>query len=146
VGALLRLCWQQAREHMLEAVRQGGFTDLQEAHFAVFTYPLPDGVRPSDLARQMHLSRQAANYILGQMEEMGYVERRAGAESSRRLVYLTERGWAVADIIYTALRQLQGRWAEEVGRERFSTFMEVLRLLAATDKPVTDAGPQSLSV
>jgi DNA-binding MarR family transcriptional regulator len=131
VGALLRLCWQRARGHMHEAVRAAGFIDLQEAHFAVFSYPLPNAVRPSDLARQLCMSRQATNYLLGQLEQLGYLERRAMPGSDRRLVYLTKRGWSVAETIYMALRQLQEQWADEVGHGRFDDFMEVLRSLSA---------------
>ena len=126
VGAMLRLCWQHVREHIFDAVKHAGFADLQEAHFAVFSYPLPDGVRPSDLARQMRVSRQAANYLLGQLEDLGYVERRAESDGERRLVYLTDRGWRVGEVIYTSLRELQGRWRKEVGGQRFDAFMEVL--------------------
>ena len=134
IGALLRLCWQRVRAHMHEAIRPGSFTDLQEAHFAVFSYPLPDGVRPSELARQLRVSRQATNYLIGQLEELGYLEGRSTSDRDQRLVYLTERGWRVADTIYASLRQLQERWADEVGRERFSDFMDVLRLLSTEDQ------------
>ncbi|MGK9214178.1 MarR family winged helix-turn-helix transcriptional regulator [Neorhizobium petrolearium] len=130
VGALLRLCWQRVRTHLHEAIRAHGFTDLQEAHFAVFSYPLPNGVRPANLARQLRMSRQATNYLLGQMEGLGYLERRVGTEGDRRLVYLTERGLQVAHLIYACLRELQGQWASEVGQDRFELFLEVLRLLA----------------
>jgi DNA-binding MarR family transcriptional regulator len=135
VGALLRLCWQRVRAHMHEAIRANGFTDLQEAHFAVFSYPLPNGVRPSDLARQLRISRQATNYLVGQMEGLGYLERRIGPNGDRRLVYLTERGSRVADVIYASLRELQAQWADEVGHDRFKTFMEVLRLLSKGPSP-----------
>jgi DNA-binding MarR family transcriptional regulator len=118
---------------MHAAIREAGFADLQEAHFSVFSYPLPDGVRPSDLARRMHMSRQAANYLIGQMEELGYLERRAGPGSDRRLVHLTDRGWQVAEVIYASLRRLQEEWAEEVGQERFGDFMAVLREIAARE-------------
>ncbi len=133
VGALLRLCWQRVRDRLHADIREAGFTDLQEAHFAVFSYPLPDGVRPSDLARRMHMSRQATNYLVGQMEELGYLERRAGPETDRRLVYLTGRGLQVAEVIYASLRRLQEQWAEEVGQERFNGFMAVLRELSVRD-------------
>jgi DNA-binding MarR family transcriptional regulator len=115
---------------MHDAIRANGFTDLQEAHFAVFSYPLPDGVRPSDFARQLQMSRQATNYLVGQMEELGYLERRTGPEGDRRLIYLTERGSRVADVIYASLREQQEQWADEVGHDRFKDFMEVLRILS----------------
>ncbi|HEX2137413.1 MAG TPA: MarR family transcriptional regulator [Microvirga sp.] len=138
IGALLRLCWQRVREHMHAAIRAAGFTDLQEAHFAVFSYPLPDGVRPSELARQLRMSRQATNYLLGQLEQLGYVERRAAPGSERRRVYLTERGWRVVDAIYASLRELQEQWALEVGQDRFRAFMDVLRQLAAREAQAPD--------
>ena len=135
VGALLRLCWQRVRAHMHEAIRANGFTDLQEAHFAVFSHPLPHGVRPSELARQLRMSRQATNYLVGQMEGLGYFERRIGPNGDRRLVYLTERGSRVADVIYASLRELQAQWADEVGQDHFEAFMEVLRLLSKEPSP-----------
>lgn len=135
VGALLRLCWQQVRDHLHEAIRQQGFTDLQEAHFAVFSYPLPDGIKPADLARQIHMSRQATNYLLGQLEALGYLERRPTPKGGRRLVYLTDRGWRVADTIYAASRQWQAQWTDQVGHDQFRVFLEVLRHLAAPRVP-----------
>jgi len=120
---------------MHEAIRANGFTDLQEAHFAVFSHPLPHGVRPSELARHLRMSRQATNYLVGQMEGLGYLERRIGPNGDRRLVYLTERGSRVADVIYASLRELQAQWADEVGHDRLKTFMEVLRLLSKGPSP-----------
>ena len=130
VGALLRLCWQQARARLNEAVRAAGFTDLQDAHLSVFAWPLPEGERPSDLARRIGASRQAANHLLAQMEAMGYLERRSPAGSERRLVYVTSRGWRVAEAIWASMRGLQQEWAEEVGAEKFADFLAVLRQLA----------------
>jgi DNA-binding MarR family transcriptional regulator len=131
VGALLRICWQRARDHMHAAIRAAGFSDLQDAHFVVFSYPLPDGARPTELARRLRMSRQAANYLIGQLERLGYLERRPAPGGDKRLVYLTERGWRVAEVIYASLRRLQEEWAEEVGRDRFDQFIDVLRRLSS---------------
>ena len=130
VGALLRLCWQHARRRIDDAIRENGFTDLQDSHLLVFQYPVPDGVRPSALARQLRMSRQATNYVIAQLEQLGYLERRAGPDGARRLVYLTPRGWRVVETIYACSRGLQKEWAARVGRKRFEEFMDVLRALA----------------
>lgn len=134
VGALLRLSWQRVRRHINAAVRAGGFDDLQDAHLMVFQYPAPDAVRPAALARRLGMSRQAANYLIAQLEALGYLERRAAPESGRRLVHLTARGWRVVETIYASLRQFEDEWAAEVGRKRFADFMEVLRLLSAEER------------
>jgi DNA-binding MarR family transcriptional regulator len=131
VGALLRLTWRRVRERLSAAIRDAGFTDLQEAHLIVFSYPLPDGVRPSELARQIRISRQATNYLVGQLESLGYLERRASGSGRRRLIYLSARGWRVAETIFACLRQLQAEWRTEVGATQFDTFMDVLRQLSA---------------
>ena len=131
VGALLRLCWRRVREQLKLAIRAAGYVDLQDAHLAVFSYPLPMGVRPSQLARQIGMSRQATNHLILQMEALGYLERRAPEGNGRRLVYLTERGWAVSRTIFATLAQIEADWAQAVGQARFAEFMATLRRLAA---------------
>jgi DNA-binding MarR family transcriptional regulator len=133
IGALLRLCWRRVRSRIEEAIRAADFHDLQEHHLAVFTYPLPDGVRPADLARRMGMSPQATNYLIAQVEALGYLERRSPKGSDRRLVYLTKRGSRVGETIFACLSSLQAEWAAEVGQERFGSFMDVLRQLAAEE-------------
>jgi DNA-binding MarR family transcriptional regulator len=130
LGALLRLTWQRVRARMHQAIREAGFTDLQEAHFAVFSYPLPHGVRPSELARNMRMSRQATNYLIVQLEALGYLERRAPQGSDRRRVYLSERGQKVGETIHACLREVQAEWSKEVGSDEFKRFIDVLRQLS----------------
>jgi len=129
------MCHQRVRERMQEAAREAGFTDLQDAHWAVLTYPPPDGVRPSELARRIGMSRQATNHLIGQLEALGYIERRSSGESTRRLVHLTPRGWQVCEVIWACLRRIHAEWAAEVGEERFATVLEVLRFLAQQEGP-----------
>jgi DNA-binding MarR family transcriptional regulator len=130
-GAMLRIVLQHVRGQMLRAIHEAGFTDFQEAYFGIFSYPLPDGSRPAELARQKRMSRQAINYLLAQLEKLGYVERRASEGSERRLVYLSLRGLKVAEVMFACLRQLHADWAGHVGVERFEAFVEVLRALSA---------------
>lgn len=143
MGALLRLTWQRVRGRLQEAVREAGFTDLHDAHFAAFTYPLPNGVRPSELARKMRMSRQAANHLISQLEGLGYLERRAPPGTPQRLVYLSPRGQKVGETIYASLRRLQAEWADEIGHDEFTGFMDVLRKLSAAPEgePVGDRAP-----
>ena len=126
----MRITWQHVRHQMLQAIHEAGFADFQEAHFAVFSYPLPDGVRPSELARQKKMSRQAINYLLVQLEGRGYVERRQADDADRRLVYLTDQGRQIAEAIFACLRRLHEEWAQEIGQERFEVFLDVLKQLA----------------
>ena len=134
VGALLRLCHERVRARLDEAIRAAGFTDLQATHMAVFSFPPPDGVRPSDLARRIRMSRQATNHVIAQLEALGYLERRAIEGSERRLVYMTERAWRLIEPIFACLREVEAEWASEVGPERFRDFKTILRRFA-TEAP-----------
>lgn len=130
LGALLRLGYQRIRGQLQEAIHAAGFTDLQEAHFVVLSYPPPEGERPSAIARRIRMSRQATNHLLGQVEALGYIERRATGVSDRRLVFLTDRGRAVCEVIHATSRALHADWAEALGSKRFAEFLAVLRQVA----------------
>jgi len=114
---------------MAADVAAAGFDQLQDAHLSVFQYPGPDGLRPVDLARQIRMSRQATNYLIAQLEEFGYVQRR-GKSGERRRVYLTARGRTVLDTIHASVKRSEARAARQVGRGRFDVFMDVLRTMA----------------
>jgi DNA-binding MarR family transcriptional regulator len=100
----------------------------------VFLYPGPDRTRPSELAARINMTKQAMNYLLGQLEELGYIERRADGKNGRRLVYLTSRGWQVRETILAAVREVETEWASILGRKRFGEFMNMLRQLSPLGK------------
>jgi DNA-binding MarR family transcriptional regulator len=131
VGALLRQCLEHVRARIEADLKSAGFTDLQPTHLAVFSFPPPDGVRPSDLARRIRMSRQATNHIIGQLEGMGYLERRAERKGERRRIYLTPRTWGMVKVVHATLLGIQAEWAAEIGPDRFQDFMATLRRFAA---------------
>jgi DNA-binding MarR family transcriptional regulator len=96
-------------------------------------YPHPDGVRPSELAKRTNMTKQAMNYLLLQLETLGYIERRAENGDRRRLVYLTRRGWQVVDTMRAAVKQIEAEWTAILGLKRFEQFMDMLRQLSAID-------------
>ena len=96
IGALLRVPLDAVLGRMLAGLHAEGFTDLNAAHLPLLRYPGPENRRPSDLAAEVRMTRQATNYLLGELERLGYLVRREdpGDRRSKR-VHLTERGWAV---------------------------------------------------
>jgi DNA-binding MarR family transcriptional regulator len=138
VGALLRMAYQITREHQLRALREHGFGDLNQALLSVMVYPHPDGIRPGDLAERINMTRQATNYLLGQLEALGYIERRAKKGSARRLVFLTRRGWQSVDRHRAAVLEIEAQWAAAIGQKRFGDFKETLTQLVALDRNLRD--------
>src|SRR5215204_366305 len=61
---------------ILTGLHDRGFADLVPAHFPVLRYPGPENRRPSDLAAEARMTKQAMNYLLGQMQQLGYLARR----------------------------------------------------------------------
>ena len=78
---------------MLERLHERGFDDFDAAHLNVFQYPGPQGARPSELAARLRISKQALNYLLGELERLDYLERRPDPDDLRsKRVALTPRG------------------------------------------------------
>ena len=133
IGALLRAPTDAIRVRMLAELHAAGFTDFVQAHFAVLRYPPPDGLRPSDLANSAGMTRQAMGYLLGQLEQLGYLTRDDDPEDQRsKRIRLTERGYAAAQTIRHTVAEIESELAEELGPEPFSQLRELLVKLNAT--------------
>ena len=127
IGALLRIPWEAVQRHMLERLHERGFDDLDAAHLNVFQYPGPQGARPSELATRLRISKQALNYLLGELERLDYLERRPDPDDLRsKRVALTPRGTSVISVIRQAVGEVETAWAQQLGPERFAALRELL--------------------
>jgi DNA-binding MarR family transcriptional regulator len=132
IGALLRAPWEVVRERMLAGLHARGFTDLHAAHLNVLQYPGPDGLRPSELAAQTRMTKQAVNYLLGQMEHLGYLERRDDPADQRfKRIHLTRRGHRAVRAIREIVGEVEAEWEEELGRDSFAELRELLGRLSS---------------
>src|SRR5205809_6062020 len=112
IGALLRMPWEAVQRHMLERLHERGFADFDAAYLTVFQYPGPQGARPTELATRLRISKQALNYLLGELERLGYLERRPDPDDLRsKRVALTSRGIAAVDAIRAAVADVESAWA-----------------------------------
>ena len=122
---------------MLRDLHEAGFDDLVPAHLNVLQYPGPENRRPSDLAAETRMSKQAMSYLLGQMEALGYLERRDDpADNRSRRIRLTPRGRRAIAAIRRTVAEIEAEWAAELGKQDFDRLRELLgRLgeLAAAD-------------
>ena len=134
IGALLRLPYEVVRRRLLDGLHAAGYTDLTAAHLSVMLYPPSAGQRPSDLAVQRGMSRQALNYILGQVEELGYIERLGDPDDQRsKRIALTPRGRKAGEIMRRTVLDIEREWSEQLGPERFA---ELKRLLTELSREV----------
>lgn len=114
-------------------LHDASFTDLVPAHFAVLRYPGPENRRPSELAAEAGMTKQAMNYLLGQMQHLGYLTRDDDPEDQRfKRVHLTERGHAAAHAIRESVREIEAELEQELGPPKFDQLRQLLTQLNAT--------------
>jgi DNA-binding MarR family transcriptional regulator len=127
IGALLRMPWERVLRRMLERLHEHGFDDIDAPHLNVLLYPGPQGARPSELAAQRGMSKQAVNYLLGELERLGYLERRADPHDRRsKRIALTRRGELAAHTIRAAVTELERDWEQQLGPKRFAQLRGLL--------------------
>jgi DNA-binding MarR family transcriptional regulator len=145
IGALLRMPLDAVHRRMLERLHEQGFTDFDPAHLIVFQWPGPDDTRPSELAARLQISKQALNYLLGQLERLGYLERRPDPRDQRgKRIAVTKRGRAAIRVIRQAVQEIETAWAEQLDPERFAeleTLLLDLNRLVAGHEAVTADSP-----
>jgi DNA-binding MarR family transcriptional regulator len=130
IGALLRMPGDVVRRRMLAALHDRGFTDIVPAHLMLMRWPGPQGQRPSEIAAQTQMTKQAVNYQLGQLEGLGYVERRLDTDDQRsRRVHLTPRGREAAKTMRDAVIQLEAEWSALLGGDEFEHLRTLLTRL-----------------
>jgi DNA-binding MarR family transcriptional regulator len=132
IGALLRMPFEVVRDRMLAGLHERGFGDLVAAHLDVFQYPGPENQRPLDLAKHTRMSKQAMNYLLGQLERLGYLTRWQDPEDQRfKRVHLTKRGQAAGQAIREIVLEVEADWEERLGPARVAKLRDLLKQLNA---------------
>jgi DNA-binding MarR family transcriptional regulator len=139
IGALLRVPFETVRDRMLAGLHERGFTDLVAAHLDVFQYPGPENQRPLQLATQTRMSKQALNYLLGQLEQLGYLTRETDQDDQRsKRIRLTRRGHAALKAIREIVQEVETEWEQQLGPRKFAQLRVLLTQLYALTTRTND--------
>lgn len=96
-------------------------------------YPGPENQRPSELATQTRMSKQALNYLLGQLEDLGYLTRQEdNADQRSKRIHLTRRGHAAIRAIREIVLEVEAEWEKQLGARQFAQLRDLLTQLHAT--------------
>jgi DNA-binding MarR family transcriptional regulator len=121
---------------MLAALHDRGFNDLAEAHLVVLRYPGPQGRRPGEIAAGTGQTKQATNYLLGQLERLGYLERGEDPDDRRsKRVYLTPRGVEAAMVMRETVAEVEREWSAQLGQDDFEQLRSLLSRLSGILPP-----------
>lgn len=134
IGALVRRPAEAVHLRILREAQDAGFADLVQAHLAVLRYPGPNGRRPSELAAEVGTTKQAMNYLLGQLEQLDYVRRSDDPEDQRsKRVFLTERGEALRKVIRRSVTRIENELEKELGAASYAQLRTLLVRLNDTE-------------
>lgn len=106
-----------------EVNRQAGRRLLTPALVRLLPHLSRDGIRPTELARRVDVSKQAVGQALAGLEAMGFVELVPDPSDGRaRLVRLTAAGEAAYAHGHDVLAFYAGQLAERLGKARFTVL------------------------
>ena len=127
---MLRVVWQWVRDQMYEGVVAAGYDDLNSAHVGLWRYPGLEGVRPSQLAERVGVTKQSVNDLLGHLEGHGYLLRVPDSVDGRaRVIRLTAKGRRLQETIYAAAGAAQQQIEEILGPRRYAQLHSSLEFL-----------------
>jgi len=139
IGALLRVPFETVRDRMLAGLHERGFTDLVPAHLNVLQYPGPQNQRPSELAARTRMTKQALNYLLGQLERLGYLTRHGDDSDQRsKRIHVTPRGHAAIKAIREIVQEVEAEWEGQLGPRKFAQLRNLLVQLQPIAAPTDD--------
>lgn len=137
LGPLLFECARLLDEvAQAEVNREAGARVLTPALVRLLPHLTVDGVRPTELARRIDVSKQAVGQALADLAGRGFVEQVPDPADGRgRLVRLTRAGVAAFDHGRAVLTFYEHALAERLGRPK----VETLRSTLAAALPVLEA-------
>jgi DNA-binding MarR family transcriptional regulator len=122
------MAWEQVRDELILGLIAAGFDDLRPSHAPLVRYVLSEGLRPTELAEQLGLSKQTVNGLIREFETKGYIRLDADPDDGRaKRITLTERGLDLGNTASRLSAEVGRRWAERIGNERYAEFEDVLR-------------------
>lgn len=131
IGALMLIGWLWVREQVLEGVCAAGYRDLTPAHIALVRRPTMDGLRPVEIAKRMHITRQSVHELLAHMEQQGYLRREADVSNGRaQIVRLTDTGRRLELEIRARAEAVEAQMAALIGEEHCTELRAGLLELA----------------
>jgi len=127
-AVLMDLAWRAFRRRLDEGVtpRVAGL-GLRPSHLRLLSLTPTDGMRVTDLAARVGMTKQALGEFVTTLQAAGLVEVTVDQRDRRvRRVRPTPSGQELQQVVESAIAGIERQWASQVGPKRWATFREVL--------------------
>jgi DNA-binding MarR family transcriptional regulator len=125
IALFQRFCWLD--EGLQARLHNRGWPDVSRPQSMVMTNIVTGIVRPSDIARNLGVSRQAIHSTINQMVAVGIVALEPDPDDRRHMVVsLTETGARMRQDAQRAMDALSDQLAERLGQDRFAALIATL--------------------
>ncbi len=132
LAALLRIPYRELVRTLYERLGKQGFDDLQPAHSQVFPYLRGGPSQSAVLAERAQITKQSMSYLLGSLEERGYVSRSTSAQDGRaKVVELTDRGREAERAATKIIDSIEDEWSDVLGADSAADLRRLLEQLLA---------------
>jgi DNA-binding MarR family transcriptional regulator len=124
----MRIAQRWVMDQVYEQVRTGGYDDLGRLHIDMFRANTPDGLRPTEVAERLGITKQSVNQAIRDLEAGGYLTLEPDPTDGRaRVIRLTTKGRRVHDLAYSVAQSFEAAIARQLGQRRFAEFKKALQ-------------------
>ena len=114
---------------VLEQAKNSRYNDLTLSQIRVFAFLRGCDMTISDLAKLMHISRQAVQKTISSLLDLGFVELTESPKNlSAKLIQVTDRGKKAQLWSQKAIEKSEKKLAEKIGAEKLKLLKEILNL------------------
>jgi DNA-binding MarR family transcriptional regulator len=130
----MRAIVERVTEQVQKEIAAKGYFAPRPAHVNLMAHVPIEGIRPSQLAARMQVSKQAVDQMLDQLEQGGAIERQPDPRDRRaRLVKPT--AWALEAFLIAGgiIAEIEDEWRALVGDGAFTTVEQAFELMRWRD-------------
>jgi len=134
-GAYLRELYDSLVTNLHNRLAEEGYAEISPSHGLVFQYLEEEGSRVTTLASRAGMTKQSMSALVYQLEESGYLKRKADANDARAILFrLTTKGIALRTKAREINYRFEQKWEQTLGTEQYEKFRAMIRKLADTEE------------
>jgi DNA-binding MarR family transcriptional regulator len=132
IGRLLLRAQRGFEAELNARLRERGYSDIRQAHSALFAHIDLQGTRSGELAERAGITKQGMGQLLKDLEKKGYVERVEDPTDRRaRIVRLTKKGLRHIRDAGEIIGEVEEAYARRIGDGRLETLRAILKDLSS---------------